>query len=982
MEKVKLLLTTGLLLLVPFLYAQTKLAGKVTADNGTPLAGATITVKNTTVSTLTDASGNFTINATINSVIQISFSGYQTQELTLTNATINSLVISLKPVENALTEVVVTGYTTQTRRQYAGSIAKVAGSEVNLQPIASFDQLLQGQVPGLLIQSQSGQPGSAASVTIRGKGSVLGGTQPLYIVDGIQITAADFQGINPADIETYNILKDAVATAQYGSRGANGVIVLTTKRGRNAKTRFNYDFQSGIQALPSNKLRLMNSAEHLDYELNYDRPDGKNPFGWSDADVDSLSKLNPDWSGTIFRKGRTQQHILSASGGSEKTRFFVSGSIFNQDGLVTTTALDRYTGRANLDHTTGNLKIGLSTTVGFSTFNGTIENDNVITTPLNAFRWVLPYTAPYNADGSFNENDAGQNPNPLPDLLLNTNKKSQIKAIGSINLDYQIPFVKGLNIRTLWGADFTDEQGENYTDINTQANGVVPGSAGALALTTLRRIRVTGTTSLNYEKRAGNHNFNAGIFLESIKRRTATSGFTGFGLIGPIRNAAGITPGSPTNNFIPQVAGNQTKEAIISYFFIGNYDFKGKYIVNLTGRRDGSSRLSAGNKFVNYGGIGLGWLLTSEKFMENQRTFNSLKVKASFGSAGNSEIGDSYEAFEQFGSVAYNGVAGLQLVNLKKPNLTWETRQTLNTGIEFSMLKNRLTGAIEAYRAYTNGLYLNRQISATNGASTIVTNLGKLRNQGLEISLAFDIIKNRNFTWNVNANWTANKGTIVELDGNNENVQGISINRIGERLNSVYLVRYAGVNAKTGKAEYYKKDGKTKTDIYDPNDAAIVGGFDPKGFGGFGTTLSWKGLEISALFNFQYGYSVFNTARSDLENTGYYYSGLSVNMLREWKQDGDVTDVPSAFSNFRVATTRFLEEGKFLRFRNLTFSYNFSKTFTERLKLNGLRLFVQGQNIITWHSFLGYDPEIATGTLTGAQYPALRAFTAGLSVGF
>jgi hypothetical protein len=286
------------------------------------------------------------------------------------------------------------------------------------------------------------------------------------------------------------------------------------------------------------------------------------------------------------------------------------------------------------------------------------------------------------------------------------------------------------------------------------------------------------------------------------------------------------------------------------------------------------------------------------------------------------------------------------------------------------------------YSAITNGLYLNRQLSSTNGAGSITTNLGKLKNQGIEVALGYDIIKTRNLTLNFNANWTTNKSEIVALDGNNEIISGISTNRVGERANSVYLVRYAGVDKKTGEALYLKRDGKTTTDVYDPNDAVITGSFDPKGFGGFGTNVSWKGLEFSALFTYQYGYSVYNNARADVENPQYWYSGLSINMLREWKQDGDVTDVPSAFSDFRYATTRFLEKGDFLRLRNVTLGYSLPRSLTDKWKLNGVRVFVQGQNLYTWHSFLGYDPEVASGALTGAQYPALRAVTAGISVGF
>lgn len=974
-----LLFSLFAIMLSTFAWAQQEVTGIVTdARDNSPLAGVSVFVKGTRTGTTTGTDGRYRISTPGNATLVFSFTGFAEKEVQVSG---NSANVSLDLAQTNLQEVVITGYTTQTRKQYTGSVSKIDGSEVNLQPIASLEQLLQGKSPGLLIQSQSGQPGSAASVTIRGKGSVLGGTQPLYIVDGIEVTAADFQGINPGDIESYNVLKDAVTTSQYGSRGANGVIVITTRRGRNAKTVINYDYQYGVQQLPKSKLVLLNSREKLDYEIYYDRPDGMNPFGWTQAEYDSLSHVNADWEGAMFRQAKTQQHILSATGGNDKTRFFISGSIFNQDGLVRTTRLNRYTGRANVDHTAGNLKIGLSTTVGYSKLSGTDENDNVISTPLNAYRWTMPYITPYLPDGSYNFSDPGENPNPLPDLFLNTNLNRQIKGIGVLSLDYKIAAVRGLSVRTQWGLDFTDDRNERYVDRNTQENQVQPGLAGSFTSNTVRRVRTTGTTSINYEKRLGDHNFGVGLFNEIIKRRFESTGFAGFGLVGPIKNASGITPGTPTNNFIPLVAGNATEESILSYFLIGNYDYRNKYFLNVTARRDGSSRLAKGKKFVNYGGLGLGWNITSEDFMANQRLFNNLKLKASYGSSGNAGIGDAYEALEQFGPAVYNGVGGLVLTNLRKDQLTWETRSTTNVGVEFAVLNNKLNGSVEVYEGITRGLYLNRLLSSTNGVGSIVTNMGRMANRGIEVSLEYELLRNRDWTISVNANWTANRSEILELDGNDEIVNGISINRIGERANSVYLVRYAGVDPDNGDALYYKKDGRTITNVYDPSDAVIVGSFDPKGYGGFGANITYKGFELSALFNYQYGFDIYNQARVDVENPQYWFSNLSRSMLREWQHPGDITDIPSPFNDFQDGTTRFLEKGDFLRFRNIMVSYTFPKSLIGRWKISNLRVFAQGQNLMTWHNFQGYDPEVFTGVLTGAHYPALKAVTIGASIG-
>src|SRR5687768_15033234 len=343
-------------------WAQRQVTGRVTdARDNSPIPGVSVNVKGTNTGTTTDENGEYRISAPVNSILVFSVVGFTSKEITVTESEVIIINTSLEIAQRNLQEVVVTGYTTQNKRQVTGSVARVSGNEIRLQPVGSFDKALQGKVAGVLSQSQTGQPGAAAVVTIRGKGSINGSNTPLYIVDGVQVNAADFATINPSDIESYNILKDASSTAIYGSRGANGVIVITTKRGAVGKTRINYDFQYGYSELPENKLGLMNSAQKLDYEVNYDRPDyGMNFFGWSPAEIDSLSKIDNQLDKVLFRKGKTQQHQLSASGGNDKTRFYLSGSLFDQEGIILTTGLKRYTGRANIENTFGNFRVGLN----------------------------------------------------------------------------------------------------------------------------------------------------------------------------------------------------------------------------------------------------------------------------------------------------------------------------------------------------------------------------------------------------------------------------------------------------------------------------------------------------------------------------------------------------------------------------------------------------------------------------------------------
>ncbi len=953
--------------------------GRVTdSRDGTPLSNVSVSIKGTNIGTTTNSDGRFSIRASSGATLIFSSIGFNQQELPVTDGDMN---VSLEFAQRNLQEVIVTGYGSRSRRQIAGSVSKIGGEEVKLQPVGSFDKLLQGKVPGLLSQSQSGQPGRPADVTIRGKGSINGSNAPLYIIDGVQVTSADFATLNPGDIESYSILKDASSTSIYGSRGANGVIVITTKRGVAGKTQVNYDFQYGWSELPHNKLRLMNSPQKLDYELNYDRPDGKNPFGWTQADVDSLSQIDNMLDEIIFKKGKTKQHQLSVSGGNDKTRFFISGSIFDQEGIVISTGLKRYTGRVNLENTFGDFKVGLNATYGYSKFIGTRENDQYIGSPLNSINWFNPYVTLYDEDGNYQDDFLQGQPNPLRELLENFGNGDQMKGVGSAYVEWKIPWVKGLRARTLWGGDVTEDETLGYLDRTTNSGGQSTGGRGQLARTYARTFRYTGTTSLSYQKNFGDHDINVAAFNEIIQSKSEGFNFTGFGLVGPFRNEAGITPGTPTNGYIPTVGGTATENGLLSWFFDGTYGYKKRYYISGGFRRDGSSRFGADNKYANFYNVGASWIISEEEIFKTQtKWLDELKLRASYGTVCNQLGIGNYASRELLNAAVYNGVGGLVLGQLPNPALKWETKQMFNVGIDFRVLKNRIIGSVEYYNNKTVDLFLDRQLSRTSGFASITTNLGKLQNQGIEVALSADIIKGKDFNWSFNANYTYNKNKILDQAGQDENINGLYINKVGEQANSLYVVRYAGVDPANGDALYYKKDGST-TNIYDPSDAVIVGTIDPPQFGGFGTDISYKGIGLNALFTYTIGGVIYNNDRFNVEFPGYWYSRVATSLLREWQKPGDVTDIPSPFNDFHGETTRFVEKTDHLRLRNVTLSYTLPKALLQRLKITNLRIFAQGQNLKVWHNFQGWDPEITTGILAGAQYPQLRTITFGLNLG-
>ncbi|HZI01867.1 MAG TPA: TonB-dependent receptor, partial [Flavisolibacter sp.] len=431
------------------------------------------------------------------------------------------------------------------------------------------------------------------------------------------------------------------------------------------------------------------------------------------------------------------------------------------------------------------------------------------------------------------------------------------------------------------------------------------------------------------------------------------------------------------------VSGSGVENALLSYFTDIRYGFRNRYFLNVGARRDGSSRFGANRRYANFGSIGASWIISDEPFMAGLkgRILNDLKLKVSYGSAGNQEGIGSFQSRELFSRGIYNGIAGLFQSQLDNPELQWERKTTFNTGFELSTLRGRLRAGAEFYNSITSDLFLNRQLSRTTGSTSLISNIGELQNRGVEFNLDGDIINTKDFFWKMNVSLTYNQNRVKKLVGDQkEIISGITINRIGESMNSLYLVPFVGVNPENGRPQFMDKEGKT-TETYNANDRVIVGSFETPFFGGFGSTVNFKGFELNAFFSFVKGNEIFNNDRTNVENPAYLYDNLSKDLVREWRNPGDKTDIQSPAAAFRSATTRFVEKGDFLRLRNASVAYSLPSRWTNAAKLRNARLYIQGQNLLTWTNFLGFDPEISVGNLSGAQYPALRTVTFGLSVG-
>jgi TonB-linked SusC/RagA family outer membrane protein len=964
--------------------AQQTVSGKVVSEeDGQGMPGINIVVKGTSTGTVTDASGLYRLAITTeNPTLVYSFIGYATQEIKVGERSVVDVV--MKTDDKQLEEVVITGYREENRKSLPGAVAVVKSDKLQNSAIASFDQILQGRVPGMLVSGGSGQPGSSATVIIRGIKSLSGSNAPLYVLDGVPIAAGVFNTLNPNDFESISVLKDATAAALYGSRGANGVVVITTKKGKSGETQVNYNFQYGISYAPQNRLQVMNSKEKIDFEL---LTGGSILSTYTSEEINRLKNINTNWQNELFTTAITAQHDLSLQGGNDKTTFFISGNYTDQQGTVRNTGLKRYTAKFNLQHEANHFRVGLNTSLGYSKNQNTFEGNSYIGSPLNAVRWTNPYEKPYDNAGNYTKIRSGQ-PNALQELLENHRRFYDVKAIFNVYAEYFVPSVEGLSIKTSWGTDYTNRETDVYYDKSTYTGTQTPGQSGSETRGSSYNVNFVGTTSVNYRTTIGNdHELFGSLYHEIVYNQNKGFSFTGYGIAGNLKNDGGITV-SPT--YLPALGGSNTESALQSVFAEVNYGMKKKYFVKAGFRRDASSRFGVDKKNANFYSLGVNWKISDEAFFQPLlSTVGFMKVYANYGTSGNqSGIGDfgSLALFTQ--GASYDGSTGIVQAQPANPTLGWETVQSFNAGLEYSVLKNRISGTIEYYINTTVDMLLPTQLSRTSGFSSITQNVGKMSNHGIEIDITANILKFQGFAWNVNANFTYNKNQIVKLVDSDEIVNGLTITKVGYPAATNYVVPYAGVNPANGDALYIKKDGSL-TNQFSSDDLIPAGTrFAPR-FGGFTNSFSYKGVDLSIFFSWVQGNKVYNNDRTNVENPTYYADNLAKSLLRAWKAPGDITDVPRIQTTgglttdpFQAQTTRYIEDGSFLRLRNVMLSYNLPQKWISKAKLRSVRVYAQGQNLVTFFKFQGWDPELASGALVGAQYPALRTIMAGMNIGF
>lgn len=1000
-----------------------KISGKViSSDDGLPIVGASIKVLNSNQGTQSDANGSYSINVPAGaSSIVVSYLGYNSQTVSIGNKTVVN--VTLVGDVTQMNEVVVTGYTSSSRDKSTVSSTKVTAEKIANVPIASFDQVLQGRVPGLSVAAGSGQPGSTANVYIRGATSISGSTTPLYVIDGIPVESSVFSTLNPNDFESVDVLKDAAATSLYGSRGANGVLVITTKRGKTGKTVFNYDVQGGFSERSSTKFEMLTTPEQLELQ----RIIGTGPgFTLSTANtaavnvtvngqrfaltaaqkarsLDSLSQVNTKWDDLFFRTGSFQSHQLSASGGNENTRFYTALGYYSQEGIALGSKLDRYNMRFNLDHTSGKFKMGLQSGIGWSKSSFIQSEGGVaLANPFAAAYLALPYETPYYNGGSqiYTTNWTGQPTTPFPvfDSRLGSNalsrvtnafsRNNQIKETISVNLSYE--FFKGFTAKTTLGLDFRETNNESGVyPLTLQGSQTTNGAAGSYSPAISRNLQLIQTSGLQYLNSFGKHDFYATALVESIRNRLQGFNYTAYGINPSLLNTpAGVSQGgatAPANTTIPVVGGNKTENGINSFMAIAKDTYDDKYTLQVSVRRDGSSQVPAINRWHNFFSVSGNWSMKKEAFLQDVKWLDVLRLRASYGTTatpfGTTNTSGNFGYLPLYGQTAYAGTTGIAPTTPGNPDYDWEFTKQTDLGVEFGMFKNRLRGTVDLYIKKTNNLFVTQKLSATSGFAEVSVNAGTMQNKGIEFQLEGDVVKSKDWLVNIFSNFSYNNNMITSLGQVSQFEGGTSIIRTGLPLGSHYTVKSAGVDPQTGEYLYYNRDGSTTTTYSAATQSvAEFGTYYAPYQGGFGLNVNYKGLSISSLFSYMQEFSRFNNQTYFLTNPANVAAyGLMDVTKTIWTTPGQITTIGKA-SSARQFNSVDIQDASFVRFRNLTIGYTLPTSVVSKLKyLSSVRIFAQGQNLYTWTKWTGFDPEDSNNIAT-FEYPTPRTFTFGLSV--
>lgn len=999
-----------LALAAPPLAAQgtASVSGRV-VDSATaqPVAGVRVAVVGATIGTLTDRDGHYSLQAVPAGTVtlraqRIGF-GAQTRVVALTEGSSATIDFELTPVATTLSDVVVTGYGTDSRANLSSSIASVSGAELQNTPVAGVDAAMQGRAAGVQVVQNAGNPGVGMTVRIRGSASITASNQPLYVIDGVPMLRDDFSqlgvggqdltattGLNPDEVDKIDILKDASAAAIYGSRGSNGVVMISTKRGQAGATRFTYNTYAGSQVVPkSSRWDLMNAKEYVTYMNEAASNDGYGAFYFGDPDTIGVGT---DWQAAVFRTTPVTNLTLGLNGGSERVQYYISASQFKQEGVVIGSGYNRQSGRLNLDVTAA-AKLHVRSSLSFSREqHNRIENDNsiagVVTNAIASQPWLSVRRPGTNIYTTTDDGLAYENPVAIADF--DKTQSRGLRVLGSLEANYALTDKLTLNGR--FGADVLNLRdlrwyspnvagsygesvsGESIIGNNTPTRYVIEGFADVHP-----RIGPSATVALT----AGSSvewNSSELDYVDGI-------GFAGDQFQYP-GNAATVVA----------YDGDWTGHNLVSFFTRANATLKDRYLLTASLRADGSSRFGRENRWGTFPAIALGWKVTGEPFAQGLARRADLKLRVSYGVTGNQDLNDNFAPLSRFGRANYGDIAGFARNSFGNPALKWERTREYNAGLDLGMFGGRVNIIADWYSKLTDNLLLNRPITSTSGLSVVTQNIGSMENRGYELTIsALPLRSSRSsglhWTTDFNISWNRNK--VTKLFNNEPFSVGLyssSRVEVGHPLSEFYGLRFLGVDTATGDAKYLdlNNDG-----AIDGADRVFIGSPHPKYWGGFTNTLTWKGFDLKSFVQFTQGHTIFNAISVFANDAGYYYDNKFRTLLKRWQQPGDVTDQPRASfdgtSNaIGLISSRYFEDGSYVRLQEVTLGYQLPAKLANRLHLAEPRFYVSGRNLHTWTKYSGYSPDVnsnGSSSNTGLAtefyaYPLARTIMVGISGAF
>jgi len=1010
------------------LFAQNKvIKGRVLDENSKPIFRATVSVKGTSLGALSDEGGNFVLENVPKTAktLTVSSIGYATQDIVIGNKTI--FEIQLSSTTSKLDEIVVVAYGTTKKKDLTGSVASVRGSNLTNIPVAGPDQALQGQAPGIQVTAASGAPGGGVSIRIRGVSSLSAGNQPLWVVDGVPIITDNLstygvggQGlnplsdINPDDIQSIDILKDAAGAALYGSRANNGVILVTTKKGASLKPKVTFSSLVGTQEVWKKIPKLTGPQQ-----IGLDREEIVNRYGSTyipatfpntDALInglfgtgngllaaDSAKGVNTNWEDLLFRKALIQNYNISVSGASEKTKYYFSGGYLNQYGTILGSGVERYSLKTNLEtKITDNFTIG--GTIGLSrSQNNRIVNDNSIYGALSAAVLLGQNTPAYNSDGTYGHDPISSVDNPLAVAIEPT-----IKAItNTVNANAfgEWRILPYLTAKTTFGVNSVELQEAVFYPTTTNYGSSKKGfdyQANSNEYTLLWNDVLTFHKTLD---KKGDHDLTVlvGNEVTTLNYNTLNATATNF----PGNTIRQLDAGAVKSG----AGGNATSNGLVSFFSRVDYNYKNKYLLGGSLRRDGSSNFGANNRYGNFFSVSGGWNVSEEKFLKDNRILTNLKIRGSYGTTGNRNIGNFAALALVSPGFNINTSPGLAPTQLGNPNLSWESRKSTNIGLEFSLF-NRVSVTADIYKNVTDNLLFSLPLPINSGFSSIASNVGQITNKGIEISLSASVLKMGGFSWDLSGNITFNDNKVTKLSGQPFAAgfaswvqEGYSLGSFrGYRVDKIFQTKAEITAAPTQATLTAPGDIKFKSltggSSITAADQEILGSAQPKYFGGVTNTFKYKGIELMVLTQYNVGNKIFNFTREYAEGMNSIF-GQFATTLNRWTPSNPTTDTryPRAIygdpNSNRRNSDRFLEDGSYLRFKNVTLGYNLPKSLLQKTGISNLRIFVQGENLITITKYSGFDPEISTfgetTTAPGTDFltvPQARTYSIGLNVTF